>query len=341
MDLPRDDIAKAVQLTDGFWSSHEGARIFITGGTGTIGRWLMQIIRAANKARGCRIELAALVRDERAARERLAINEARDVRFIQGDVRTFAGPTGQFDLCIHAAARIGDGSDPLDVFYTTIAGTQRVLELAHRAGARRFLLTSSGAVYGEQPPSLDRLSETYEGAPRLTVKAAYGNAKRAAEWITLASASDAASALSASIARIFAVAGPGVPLDRQFAFGSFVGDVVAGRAIAVNGDGRTIRSYLYLADVCTWLLKILGSGKNGEAYNVGSEHEVSIMTLARIVAAAAGNRPIEHRTARVSQGLPARYVPDTSKARRDLGVGETVGLEAAVMKTIAWAQASP
>jgi len=337
--LPRDDVYQALELAGDFWAMHQGARILVTGATGTIGRWLLETIHAANEAMNCRIEVVALVRDEQRAFRRLGLARRSDLSLIQGDVRTFDGSIGGFDLCVHAAAQIGNGPDALDVFDTTVSGTRRMLDLAHRAGAGRFLLTSSGAVYGEQPRSVLKLAETYVGAPALSVKAAYANAKRAAEWITLASTSDSKSGLTACIARIFAVAGPGLPLDGHFAFGNFIGDVVERRAIAVNGDGRTLRSYLYLSDVASWLLRILRDGRGGEAYNVGSEREVSVGALARMVAQAGQGKAVEVHQSPSETGPPERYVPDTSKARAELGVRETVPLEAAVTKTVNWALA--
>lgn len=336
--FPRDDLADAVELAGDFWRSHSGARIFLTGGTGLIGRWLIEVVQAANDMVDSRMEIVALVRDESSARARLPNFERSDLRLIPGDVRTFAGQTGQFDLCIHAAAQIGSGKsgDALEVFDTIVTGTRRVSDLAYRARAKRLLLTSSGAVYGEQPPLMEKVREDYQGAPLLRVEAAYGNAKRAAEWIAAAAATDSAAGFTATIARIFAVVGPGVPLNRQFALGNFIRDAVDGRPIHVISDGRSVRSYLYLSDVCVWLLRILGYGQNGEAYNVGSEREVSIMRLAEMIGATVGIEGIERTYSTTDASTPPRYVPDTSKAQRYLGVQETVPLETALVKTIEW-----
>jgi len=101
--------------------------------------------------------------------------------------------------------------------------------------------------------------------------------KRTAEWLTCAYASQETQLqLEATIARIFTVVGPGLPLDGAFAAGNFIRDALAGRRILIQGNGRPLRSYLYMSDLCIWLLRILGNGKPGEAYNVGSAHAVSI-----------------------------------------------------------------
>ncbi|UUZ65870.1 NAD-dependent epimerase/dehydratase family protein [Polaromonas sp. P1-6] len=263
-----------------------------------------------------------------------------------GDVSNFAGPLGSLDLCIHAATDVGDplkAGDPLRVFDSIVLGTRRVLDLAHANGASRFLLTSSGAVYGPQPVGLERVAETYGGAPDpLQPGAAYGNGKRAAEWLASAHAAQASQAgFESCIARIFALIGPGLPLNGPFAAGNFVRDALAGQAINVRGDGRPLRSYLYMADLCIWLLRILASGAAGQAYNVGSENAVSIAALARLVVDAAGtDAPIKVQTPAVPDAPAPRYVPDTLKARRELDLAEYTPLNTALLKTIHWSRSA-
>lgn len=319
----------------------------MTGGTGFIGTWLLQVLQRANDSLGCRIELVVLSRDPARARQQSPHMFNRpDTTLVAGDVSSFAGPVGKLDLCIHAGSDVGDplkAGNPLKVFDTIVLGTRRMLELAHANGATRFLLTSSGAVYGPQPVELERVSEAYGGAPdSLQPDAAYGNGKRAAEGLAAAYAAQALQAgFQPCIARIFALIGPGLPLNGPFAAGNFVRDTLAGRAISVQGDGRPLRSYLYMADLCVWLLRILGSGVAGRAYNVGSENAVSIAALARQVVDAAGtNVPIEVRAPAASDAPAPRYVPDTLRARRELGLAEYTPLNTALLKTIHWSRSA-
>ena len=70
------------------------------------------------------------------------------------------------------------------MFDTIVDGTRRTLDFARRTGARRFLLTSSGAVYGRQPAELTHVPEEYAGAPDPTDAGhVYGEGKRAAEML--------------------------------------------------------------------------------------------------------------------------------------------------------------
>jgi len=199
-------------------------------------------------------------------------------------------------------------------------------------------VVSSGAVYGRQPPNLARVPEDYSGAPgTLEAGTAYAQGKRAAEWLGCAQAR--MSGISVMIARIFALVGPNLPLDGPFAAGNFIRDVLGGRAIDIRGDGRSIRSYLYSADTCVWLLRILMAGVSQQAYNVGSEQDLSIVDLAkRVMRADGADLPIK-----VCQSpdpdLPVpRYVPSTNKARGELGLAEYTPLDTALRKTIRWSR---
>ena len=342
--LPQDDLDLAIALTPGFWSRFGGARLFITGGTGFIGSWLIQTIQRANDRKLSHIDMVVLTRDVNRARHQAPFMfERADTTLVAGDVVDFSAQVGALDLCIHAATDVGDpvrSADRRKAFESIVLGTQRVLDFADAHGVSRFLLTSSGAVYGTQPPGLERIAETHTGAPDpLQPAAAYGVGKRAAEWLAINSAEQAG--FIVSIARIFAVLGPGMPLNGTFAAGNFLRDILAGDAMHIQSDGSPVRSYLYMSDLVVWLLRILESGTTGQAFNVGSEHAVSIRELAQGFAQAAHlDASIEITRIRDPHILPPRYVPDTRKARQVLQLSECTPLHVALTKTIQWSRSA-
>ena len=341
---PREDLDLILRHTTDIWQSYAGARWFITGGTGFVGSWIVQAIQHANDTLGCGIEILALSRSPDRARARMPSVYCRpDMTLLAGDVCDFAAHVGTLDLCLHAATEVGDPHHPIDalrVHDTIVQGTRRVLEFCCDHGVSRFLLTSSGAVYGQQPTDHGRLSESYRGAPdSLSPAAAYANGKRTAEWLTAAYGQQ--TGFNACIARIFALLGPGLPLDGSFAAGNFVRNVVQGQTIRIQGDGTPLRSYLYLADLVIWLLRLLTEGQPGQAYNVGSETEVSIATLARQTQQAGGGMAgVELLTPQAGHVTPSRYLPDTAKARTELKLAEYTPLEVALSKTIQWTRKS-
>jgi dTDP-glucose 4,6-dehydratase len=342
--LPREDLDLVLSHTADFWSRYGGARLFVTGGTGFLGSWLLETIQHANALLGSRIEIAVLTRNpERALARSPNLFRAPNVRLIAGDVASFETRLGDIDLCVHAAGDAADSAGTvkgLAAFDAAVNGTRRVLELTAASGASRFLLTSSGAVYGRQPPALPRIPETFSGAPdTLDTGAAYAHGKRAAEWLVCAHSE--MSGIPVTIARLFALVGPNLPLNGSFAAGNFIRDALDGSAIRIRGDGRPIRSYMYMADLCIWLLRILMSGTPRQAYNVGSERELSIADLARRVAKASGiDLPVSVAKEPDPLVPVQRYVPDTRKARQELGLAEYTSLDTALFKTIRWSLAA-
>lgn len=341
--LPREDLDLVLTKTPSFWRRYRGARLLLTGGTGFIGNWLVQVVQRANETLNADIHLVVPSRDtHHALKRRPSVYNRSDITLIQGDIARFDLPLGPLDLCVHAATDVihsNRPSDALGLFDSIVDGTRHVLHVAHSRGVKRFLLTSSGAIYGPQPPGLSHMAETFQGAPNcLQLSGAYGNGKRAAEWLSTAYAGiHASDGFEAAIARIFAIIGPGMPLGASFAAGNFIRDALDMQSITIEGDGRTVRSYLYMADLCIWLLRLLEDGESGAAYNVGSEHAVSILQLATLTSASAGiSAPPRILRPRQTNESPPRYVPDTLKARQSLQLCELTPLPLALHKTLDW-----
>jgi nucleoside-diphosphate-sugar epimerase len=346
------DLDHILVHTDGLWEPLRDERIFITGGTGFFGRWLLESFAEANRRLELRSQAVVLTRNPagfQAKAPHLAANPA--IRLVQGDVRTLSprdirrqlGETGTgcFSFVIHAASETSlDANDkqPISVLETLFEGTRRALDFAAQSGTKTFLLASSGAVYGEQPPALNQISESYAGAPDVASPlSAYGEGKRIAEM--LCAIYGRTHRLDCRVARCFAFVGPYLALDAHYAVGNFLGDALAGRAIAVRGDGTPWRSYLYAADLAAWLWTLLLHPKASGTYNVGSAEAHTVREIAECVARLSPHpKPVTVAQPRDPKRPASRYVPDVARAKRELGLDEWTSLDQAVRKTFCFYQ---
>ena len=341
--LPEQDLDHILNHTPGLWEDLRGQSVFLTGGTGFVGTWLLESLLWANDRLDLGATAVVLTRHPerfRATAPHLAGHPS--VRLIGGNVVGFDFPDGRFAFAIHAATERlfePDAERPLGAFSADIDGTRRVLEFARTHGVRRFLFTSSGAVYGNQPPELTHIPEDYAGAPATNdTGSAYGQAKRVSEF--MCAMYGRVYGFDATIARLFAFVGPLLPLDANYAIGNFIRDVLKGGPVRIAGDGTPYRSYLYAADLAIWLWTILLRGKAAYPYNVGSPQHLTVADLARTVTGAiAPGTGIEIARQSVPGAPPLRYVPRTSRAEHELGLRALVAAEQGIQRTFEWHRA--
>lgn len=334
------DLDHVLAHTPDVWQELRGARLFVTGGTGFFGCWLLESFAWACDRLQLDATMTVLTRSPEAfARKAPHLASHPSIALVQGDVRSFPFPGGRFTHVIHGAAQASaelNREQPLLMLDTIVDGARRTLDFAVSSGVERFLMISSGAVYGTQPPTVSHLPEDYAGGPKTTdPRWAYGEGKRLAEL--LGAVYSRQHGLECPIARPFAFTGPYLPLHTHFAIGNFIADCMSERPIEIRGDGAPFRSYLYAADLAIWLWTILVRGQSCRAYNVGSEEAISIADLASTVRKALGAQPPVHLAGHPVHGVPAeRYVPSTVRARAELGLRQTVPLDEAIVRTFAW-----
>nr|WP_320132878.1 NAD(P)-dependent oxidoreductase [uncultured Holophaga sp.] len=337
------DLGEILGQTRGLWESLRGARLFITGGTGFFGVWLLESLAHARAVLDLDCEAVVLTRDPEGFRRRHPrLAGTPGLSLHPGDVRDFAFPGGSFTHVIHAGSTSAEATfqriPPLESFDTVVQGTRRVLDFTAQCGARRFLLTSSGAACGPQPPGLDLIPEDWQGGPDLSLpQSALGEGKRVVEWMSRECGRQ--EGFEVVVARCFSFVGPHLQLDLHYAIGNFIRDALAGTPIRVQGDGTPIRSFLYAADLAVWLWTLLLRGEPGRLYHVGSERGLSVGELAHTVGRVlAPGLPVEILGQRVLGPAPSRYVPATTRCREELGLRERVDLEEAIRRTADFAR---
>lgn len=334
--IPEDDLEDILARTSPLWEDIRGQRMFLTGGTGFFGKWLIASFLRINERLDLGANLCVLSRNPPCL-----MHPA--LTWIRGDVRDVTFPNGGFSHIIHAAttsaAETWHGEPPLSKIDTVVWGTRRILEFAATCGTRKFLLTSSGNAYGPMLPGHRTFHEDDLCGPDLTMPttSALGEAKRMAELMTRIYAAN--HSFEAKICRCFTFHGPYLPLDIHYAMGNFIRDTLRGGPIVVQGNGTAIRSWMYMSDLTVWLWVLLFRGAPNRLYNVGSDEAVSVREAAYRVADITGTT-VQFQNAPETRATASSnvYMPDVQRIKNELGVELTVGLDAAIRKTVTFYQ---
>ncbi|MDD0840117.1 NAD(P)-dependent oxidoreductase [Curvibacter sp. HBC61] len=307
--------------------------LFITGGTGFFGYWLLSLLDLLQQ-RGHRFRVRLLSRDPQRFQAAAPYFADRPwIDWVSGDVRRFEDPRPA-ELLIHAATdtHAQAHTRPLAILDDVLLGTRNTLQQALAQGVKRALFVSSGAVYGPAARAASHTAETTALQRSLEQPDPYGEAKAMAElWCHHFGQ---AHGLCIPVARCFAFVGAGLDLNGHFAIGNFIRDGLAGQGIHVQGDGTPVRSYLYGADLAVWLLQLLLRGDHGRAYNVGSDQAITIEQLAHQVnqQLSPGQAVTLARQADLKSSRSC-YVPDIERARQELRLDVWTPLAQAIAGT--------
>jgi UDP-glucuronate decarboxylase len=213
-------------------------------------------------------------------------------------------------------------ADPEHTMLTNVVGTNHLLRLAERSGAR-FLLTSTSEVYGD--PEVHPQVEGYRGWVNCTgPRACYDEGKRAAEALAFDYVRTKRAAVR--VARIFNTYGPQMHPD----------DGRVGRDITIYGDGSQTRSFCYVSDMVDALIRLMESDIDGsEPVNLGNPVELTVGDLAeRVIAMTGTSGDIIYQP--LPQDDPRRRRPDIARAREQLGWSPQVSIEEGLERTCAW-----
>ncbi|MES2998402.1 MAG: NAD(P)-dependent oxidoreductase [Pseudomonadota bacterium] len=336
----QDDLYYIFLQTQPLWEELRNKKIFITGGTGFFGSWLLESFIFINKIMKLNAELTILTRDpKRFIKKFQRLASESSLYLHKGNIIDFIYPMENFSYIIHAAmdSRINTNGNNYSFIYNNIInGTKRTLEFAKSCGAKKFLFISSGAIYRKQACYLSLFHKN--GLRKVDLRnflSAYAAGKYVAESLCHLYAERYQ--FSVKIARCFSFVGPYLPLDLHYAIGNFIRDKLNNKTIIVKSDGSAYRSYLYAADLAIWLWTILFRGENLFSYNVGSDKALTIGELATIVANSKGPKV----SVKIMQPVPnekffERYVPNITRTTEHLGLIPKISLADAINKTITW-----
>ena len=350
------DLEYICEKLENVFTRMAGSRLLITGGAGFLGFYLVQSVLHWNDQSASRNEISVTVYDNYirgvpAWLERLKADS--NLSLVTHDItKPLPKDMGDFDFIIHAASiasPIYYRRYPIETMDANVHGLRSLLDysLAQKDSSRPvrgFLFYSTSEIYGDPSSEDIPTPETYRGNVSCTgPRACYDESKRFGETlcVNFAQSYD----LPIRVARPFNNYGPGLKITDRRVLPDFASDVLNGRDIEMLSDGSPTRTFCYVADAVVGYYKILIDGRNGEAYNIGTEKpEVSVHELAeRVVRIARETFGYEGRVVRGAStdsnyltDNPNRRCPVIQKARSELGFSPEIDLDEGLLRSLIW-----
>lgn len=293
-------------------------KILVTGATGTIGSFIVDMLLEYNK-KNANIIIFAAGRSLEKLDQRFKAAKTEKLRYVQYDL--MQPVTFQFvvDYIIHAAGNAypaAFNANPVQTIVGNVNGTYLLLEYARKCGIKRFCYISSGEIYGESDMKKEACEEIVDGyLELLSPRSCYPMSKRAAE--NLCASYTKQYGVETVIVRPCHTYGPGITQGDNRANVQFIRNVLNGEDIVLKSDGKQLRSYCYIADCASAIITCLMCGKSAQAYNSANPNaKITIAGLAEIIANYAGRKvvfslPDEEEL--ISQTPIKKQVLDTKK----------------------------
>lgn len=288
------DVITAAQA-DLDWGKLCGSSIFMTGATGMIGSFLIDVLLYRNRVFHDDIKICGATRNVEAAKKRFEDGETWGLSFLEWDVTTPFVCEERFEYIIHGASNthpLAYSADPVGTITGNVMGLLHLLEHARNHMPKRLMLLSSVEIYGENTGNVDAFSETDLGYIDCnTARAGYPESKRLCE--SMCQSYKAQYGIEFVTARLSRIYGPTMRSDDSKALAQFIRNAVHGEDIVLKSEGNQFYSYMYVADAAIALLLILTEGVSGEAYNIANEKsDITLKELAAHLANAAGTKVV-------------------------------------------------
>lgn len=309
-------------------------RILLTGGTGFFGLSLLNYYKNLSSPP----EVLVLSRNPSDfLKKNNKFSNLDWLDFHRGDIldpATF--PHGHdFTHVIHAAAdsTLGPRLSPLQRADQIVTGTRNILNFSVSKKIKKFLLTSSGGVYGPRNHPAGFCEDDLTLPDVTDRNNAYSFGKIFAEHLAVLYHEQYG--IETIIARCFSFIGPDLPLNVHFAAGNFIFDAISSEKITIKGNGLPIRSYMYQSDLAHWLSVLLERGKAGRIYNVGSDVPLTLKELAfKIRKIVCPHKEIVIQSCASISENRSCYYPSIYRAESELGLAVNISIDESIKLTV-------
>ena len=304
-------------------SEFSGNTVLLTGATGFIGSFLLDIFAEWNKTVPIPARILAVDNNLVGLSERVAhLRERTDFTFFTHDISKPFKADEPINFIIHCAGVASPSfyrQHPLETIDVNVDGTRRLLELCRTHPVKGMLHLSTSEIYGDPSPDAIPTKEDYRGFVSCTgPRACYDESKRLAEALCVIY--HGKYCVPVKVGRPFNVYGPGQRLDDRRIIPDLINSVINNDPIVLFSNGQATRSFCYIRDAAWAMLGVLLRGRPGEAYNIGNDREeVTMLQVAQILKEVSGYpKPIEHQASCDLNYLvdnPQRRCPDLSKLK--------------------------
>lgn len=265
------------------WEKLKGKTILVTGASGMIGSYMINVFAKLNDEYQYNIRVLALLRNINKLPEEL--KKRADIEVLQKDVTEKIEIEGDVDYIIHAASPASPlimQNKPVETIAANTIGTFNTLNLAKEKKAEGYLFISSREIYGQPMEGQEFFYEnTYGFVDQLNPRSCYSEGKKAAETMCVSFQEEYG--MRVRIARLAHTYGPGMSMYDGRVQADFLNNVYHNEDIILKSEGTAVRTYTYISDAIAGLFMVLLNGKE-TVYNVGYEAaKVSIRELAEIM----------------------------------------------------------
>ncbi len=342
VDIVKQDVLNIFEMHSQLPEPLRNAHIYITGGTGFLGSWLLELIGALNDQFDFKTRVTVATRSlNKFTKNYPHLASRKDFSFQPVDVRNIVELPHDTTHIIHAAAnsnRDHFASFPTSSFQNNLDSTFQIFRLANQLSSiQNVLLVSSSMVYGKHPNDAGNIKEDTFGSlvSPLDSNTIYAESKRACEAAAASFLTEMK--LPISIARPFSLVGPYQSLNLPWAVTDFMQEALKGGPIKIMSDGSIVRSIMYASDFANWILHITAYAQPRAVYNVGSPEPIDLLSLAKMIKSCFKTEPqILTNLGNNAMSGNRRIVPNVDKAKKELQLKITVDLESAIQRSMEW-----